>query len=93
MLDDMRASVNISLPEGMKAWVEEQVARGGYGTVSEYFRQLLREQRQRQMRRQIDANLSHALESGDATPMTGADWEDIRRQARRRLSHKKSRAK
>ena len=85
----MRASVNISLPEAMKTWVEEQVAEGGYGTVSEFFRQLLREQQQRQLRGHVEANLIDALESGEATPMTRADWADIRRQGRKRVSAKR----
>ncbi|MDZ8104450.1 MAG: hypothetical protein RM338_02335 [Nostoc sp. DedQUE12a] len=31
----------ISLPESMKAFVEEQVAKGGYGSVSEYLQELI----------------------------------------------------
>jgi len=73
----------------MKTWVEEQVAEGGYGTVSEFFRQLLREQQQRQLRGHVEANLIDALESGEATPMTRADWADIRRQGRKRVSAKR----
>jgi putative addiction module CopG family antidote len=35
-------SINISLPEPLREFVEEQVARGGFGSVSEYVRQLIR---------------------------------------------------
>ncbi|WP_445637796.1 hypothetical protein NSTC745_02985 [Nostoc sp. DSM 114161] len=31
----------ISLPESMKAFVDEQVAKGGYGSVSEYLQELI----------------------------------------------------
>ncbi|MHC5735011.1 ribbon-helix-helix domain-containing protein [Nostoc sp.] len=34
-------SINISLPDTMRTYIEEQVAQGGYSSVSEYFRQLL----------------------------------------------------
>ena len=36
-------SMNISLPESMKKFVEAEVAAGGYGTASEFIRDLLRE--------------------------------------------------
>ncbi len=85
----MRASINISLPETMKEWVEQQVAAGGYGTVSEFFRQLLRQEQQRRLRQEIDANLHAALDSGPSTPMTPADWERVRREGRKRIAKKR----
>ena len=33
------STMNISLPEALKAFVDEQVAQRGYGTSSEYVRQ------------------------------------------------------
>jgi antitoxin ParD1/3/4 len=81
--------MNISLPEPMKHWVEQQVAAGGYGTVSEFFRQLLRAEQQRQLRQEIDNNLHQALDSGESTPMTPADWERIRREGRKRIAAKR----
>ena len=38
----MPTTMNISLPDAMKAFVEEQVQSGGFGTVSEYVRDLVR---------------------------------------------------
>ncbi len=40
-------SLNISLPESLKAFVEEKVRKGGYGTASEYVRELIRAARKR----------------------------------------------
>jgi antitoxin ParD1/3/4 len=85
----MRASVNISLPQAMKEWVEAQVAAGGYGTTSEFVHQLLRAEQQRQVREQIDRTLHEALDGGPATPMTPTDWERIRREGRKRIAAKK----
>lgn len=34
--------MNISLPESLKSFVDEQVAQRGYGTSSEYVRELIR---------------------------------------------------
>lgn len=36
------STMNISLPEALKAFVDDQVTRRGYGTSSEYVRELIR---------------------------------------------------
>lgn len=41
------SSLNISLPQQLKAYVEAQVAEGEYGTPSEYMRELIRRDKQR----------------------------------------------
>lgn len=41
-------TMNISLPETLKAFVDEQVASRGYGSASEYLRELIRGERDRQ---------------------------------------------
>jgi len=85
----MRTSINISLPEAMRSWVDAQVGRGGYGTVSEYFRELLRAEQKRQLREEIDAKLLEALNSGKPIDVTPEYWEDLRREARERLAARK----
>ena len=39
--------MNISLPESLKSFVDEQVSQGSYGTSSEYVRELIRRDRDR----------------------------------------------
>jgi antitoxin ParD1/3/4 len=75
-----RATMNISLPESLREWVEELVEKNGYGTVSEYIRQLVREDQRRRVREEIEKRLLAAIESGPATPMTKADWDRMRRE-------------
>lgn len=41
-------TMNISLPETLKSFVDEQVATRGYGTCSEYVRELIRKDLDRQ---------------------------------------------
>lgn len=41
------STMNISLPESLKSFVDEQVARRGYGTSSEYVRELIRRDQDR----------------------------------------------
>jgi antitoxin ParD1/3/4 len=36
------STMNISLPEALKTFVDEQVSERGYGTSSEYVRELIR---------------------------------------------------
>jgi antitoxin ParD1/3/4 len=88
----MRASLNISLPPDMKAWVDEQVRRAGYGTTSEYFRQLVREDQRRRLREEIDAKLLAALDSGEPIEMTPAWWEQRRKELARRIAARKTKA-
>ena len=89
----MRASVNISLPQDMRQWVEEQVRSGGYGTVSEYFRELLRRAQKQQAREDIDRKLLAALESGEPVPVTSDDWKQLRKEAKKRLARISRKAK
>jgi antitoxin ParD1/3/4 len=45
------STMNISLPESLKTFVDEQVSERGYGTSSEYVRELIRnDQERRQLR-------------------------------------------
>lgn len=87
----MRTALNISLPEATRSWVEDQVRKHGYGTVSEYIRQLLRDEQKRQLREEVDHNLLDALDSGDASPLTRKDWQDIERQGLKKARTKKTR--
>ena len=42
-------SLNISLPEPLKEYVEGQVASGDWGTPSEYVRELIRQDKERRL--------------------------------------------
>ena len=46
-------TMNISLPDELKQFVDEQVANRGFGTSSEYVRDLLRREQDRQQLRQL----------------------------------------
>lgn len=36
------AQINVSLPDGLKNWVDQQVATGRYSSASDYIREVLR---------------------------------------------------
>jgi len=53
--------MNISLPDSLKAFVDEQVSQRGYGTSSEYVRELIRRDQDRlQLRNLLLAGASSA---------------------------------
>lgn len=54
-------SINISLPDSMKAYIEEQVNQGGYSTVSEYFRELIRQDQKRKATERLETMLLEGL--------------------------------
>ena len=71
-------SMNISLPEAMKRFVEEQVEKGSYSTPSEYVRALIREAQIRAEHRALEAKLIAGLES-PVSEMTPEDWAALRK--------------
>jgi antitoxin ParD1/3/4 len=72
-------TMNISLPETLKSFVDEQVARGDYGTSSEYVRALIRKDQDRQRLRQL---LLDGAASPAATPADTVYFERLRELAR-----------
>lgn len=56
-------TVTISLPESLKAFVDDQLAAKGYGNVSEYFRGLLREAQAKEQDARLEALLLEGLAS------------------------------
>jgi antitoxin ParD1/3/4 len=79
------ATMNISLPDEMKVFVETQAAKEGFGTTSEYLRSVIRDVQKRQAKQALEAKLREALESGPAEPMTREDWDELERNALERL--------
>lgn len=62
-------TMNISLPDPLKAFVEEQVTEKGYGTSSEYVRELIRRDQDRLHLRDV------LLEGAASAPSGPADAE------------------
>ena len=59
------ATMNVSLPDKMKQWVEDQVATGRYGNSSDYVRDLVRRDQERaEAREKLQQLVDEALASG-----------------------------
>ncbi|WP_337174981.1 type II toxin-antitoxin system ParD family antitoxin [Paludisphaera sp.] len=74
------ATVNVSLPDPMKEFVESQARKEGFVTVSEYLHSLIREAQKREARQALESKLAEGLESGPSAPMTSEEWDDIGRE-------------
>jgi antitoxin ParD1/3/4 len=57
-------SLNISLPDPLKAYVEERVATGDFGTPSEFIRNLIRQDKELR-RSRLENQLLDALQTRD----------------------------
>lgn len=76
-------SLNISLPEALKEFVQERVAEKAYSNPSDYVRALIREDQKRRAEEKLEQLLIEGLESG---PASEYDSDAIRREVRRRLA-------
>ena len=72
--------MNISLPESLKDFVDEQVNERGYGTSSEYVRELIRKD---QDRLGLRALLLAGARSAQTKPVNEAYFDSLRRKAKR----------
>ena len=79
-------TMNIALPESMKHFVQERVSEGGYSSVSEYVRELIRADQKRKVEERIDTLLLEGLDSGQPIPVTAEYWEEKKRRLTERLS-------
>jgi antitoxin ParD1/3/4 len=69
------STMNISLPDSLKSFVDEQVAGGGFGTSSEYVRELIRKDRDRLVLRGL---LLEGANSPPGVPADGAYFASLR---------------
>ncbi|MDR6289257.1 antitoxin ParD1/3/4 [Inquilinus ginsengisoli] len=76
----LMSTMNISLPESLKSFVDEQVSQRGYGTSSEYVRELIRKDQDRQRLRGF---LLAGAESPSTSPVDAAYFEGLRDRIRR----------
>ena len=82
-------TMNISLPEPMKEYVEQQVIAGAYSSASEYVRELVRADQKRHAKEQLEQVLLNAINSGDPTDVTTEMVEEVRQRLRRRAAQHK----
>ncbi|MHB1619752.1 MAG: ribbon-helix-helix domain-containing protein [Sulfuricella sp.] len=75
------STMNISLPDSLKSFVDEQVSQRGYGTSSEYMRELIRKD---QDRSRLRALLLQGAEAAKGQPVDRAYFDTLRDRVQRR---------
>lgn len=70
------ATMNVSLPESMKAWVERQVEGGRYGNTSDYIRDLIRKDQERKDAiAALQTAITEGVTSGEPQPFDAAAFK------------------
>ena len=75
------ATMNVSLPDQMKAWVEQQAQGGRYGNASDYVRDLIRRDQER-----LDAiaRIQSKIDEGIRSGISTRSMDEVLQEARRR---------
>lgn len=81
------ATMNVSLPEPMKDWVEAQTRTGRYGNASDYVRDLIRRDQERAAKL---AELQRFVTEGLASGVSTRSKDDIRRLSREAAASRRS---
>jgi len=81
-------TMNISLPEPLKAFIDGQIAEGRYSSVSEYIRELIRDDEKRKAQERLETLLLEGLE-GEETELTREALDAIRKEAVARIKKRK----
>lgn len=74
------ATMNISLPDPMKSWVERQAESGRYGNASDYVRDLIRRDRERQEK---IAYMQKLVDEAQLSGISDETMDDLRARALR----------
>jgi antitoxin ParD1/3/4 len=71
-------TMNISLPEPLKEYVDQKVIAEGFSSASEYVRMLIRQDQARQAERHLAGLLADGLASGPAASVDAKFWAERR---------------
>lgn len=82
------ATMNVSLPNPMKAWVERQARSGRYSNASDYVRDLIRRDQERSDKlAELQRLITEGLDSGVSERSMGEVLDAARQQARDARGH------
>ena len=82
-------SMNISLPDPLKQFVDGQIETGRYSSASEYVRELIRQDERRKAQDRLEALLLEGL-NGQGTSLTKPEWQAIRQEAATQFQARKT---
>ena len=82
----MPATMNISLSDPLKRFVDQQVRDGGFSSTSDYVRDLIRERQKRSAEQHLRVLIAEGLASGAPVSVDEASLEQMRHRARARAA-------
>ena len=80
-------TLNISLPNNLREWIDTRVKKGDYGSASDYMRDLIRIDKKKNVN--LDEFLLEGLDSGEALEATSVFWEKKHQQLNRDIRARK----
>lgn len=80
-------SLNVTLPDDLKAFADAEASRAGYADATEYVRALLRDAQQQRARAELEAELVNGLQS-PAAEVTADDFDRMRREFEQRYAQR-----
>jgi antitoxin ParD1/3/4 len=83
LLGRTMATMNISLPDPMRDWVQNQIEAGKYSSSSDYVRDLIRRDQASREQQQI---LQQAIAEGLKSGISERSMEDVLKEAQSRLA-------
>lgn len=78
------STMNISLPDSMKRFVDQQVREGDYAGTSDYVRELVRREQRAAAEATLRRLIAEGLASGPAVPLEKTYFDDLRKRVRAR---------
>ena len=80
-------TLNISLPDNLRQWIDARVKKGDYSSASDYLRDLIRIDKKKNVN--LDDYLLEGMDSGEALEVTSRFWEKKHQQVKRDLNAKR----
>lgn len=72
------ATMNVSLPDPLKRFVDDEVRDGGFASTSDYMRDLIRQRQRAKAEEMLRQLVAEAFASGPAEPVTPAVFADLK---------------
>jgi len=80
----MATTMNISLTDPLKHFIDEEVRDGGFASTSDYMRDLIRQRQRQKSEDTLRSLIADGLASGPAVPVDAGWFDRMRERARSR---------
>lgn len=80
-------TLNISLPDTMREFINQQLKSKGYSTASEYIRHLIHQEQEKEEQKRLETLLLEGLDSGVPIEVREEWWENKRKELINRLDN------